>query len=129
MNFGCVLRSFRKVEWKCAFSPLLNLRLLYLICGFLKEIITECHNSKFCYCIYWKLNDDPNRPSKRSKAIRIKFHKQRIEDYLNCDARNKKISEERFKQKVQMKFKNFNPNHNEKMPLDDDRDIENWVVC
>ena len=65
-------------------------------------------------CIYvdWKLSNDPGRPNKRSKKIKIRITQSAIEDYLDSPAIDKATSDRRLTSMVSEWMNSIDPDHN-----------------
>lgn len=68
--------------------------------------------------INWKLNNDANRPNKRSKTIAVKIPKEVLED-----CQNPQKAQKRFMEFIVAEYTKFDPDHNAKPPP-----IEEWLV-
>ena len=71
--------------------------------------------------ISWPLNSDPDRPSKRSRPIRLVITREFLED--NRDPAQRK---EMLADFVQKEIERFDPNHNE--PIGQDPQPVLWVL-
>jgi hypothetical protein len=58
----------------------------------------------------WKLQD-PLRPSKRSRMIRILIIQEALEDYARGNDGHRLASDDRFTNWLKEQLKGFNPNH------------------
>ncbi len=79
-------------------------------------------------CIYvdWKLDNDPARPNKRSKKIKICISGEAVEDYANADNQNQKGADERLLKAVSGQLRAFSPDHN--LPAHVPVPIEQWTI-
>jgi hypothetical protein len=71
--------------------------------------------------IDWKLGNDPLRPNKRSRLIRLILHEKAIQDYPDVKAAGSRI-----RKLVQEKLCVFNPDHNTRRC--GTRPVEEWVL-
>lgn len=82
----------------------------------IKDIFPENAELK-CYdidiVISWKLNNDKNRPNKRSKTIKIIITEEFFEDYRDNTEDKQKAAREGFKKYIKTKYENFEPDHDE----------------
>jgi hypothetical protein len=74
----------------------------------------------------WKLGNDPERPNKRSKKIKICISQEAVEDYMGGDDNDRKIADEKLRRIVAIKFKAFNPEHD--VPAHAPVPIEQWTI-
>jgi len=72
-----------------------------------KEICSEA----FYCCINWKLNNDKNRPYKRSRIIKILIARETLEDYNNSSTQSQKKVQISFYKFIESKYKKFNSDH------------------
>jgi hypothetical protein len=65
----------------------------------------------FCFDINWKLKNDPNRPNKRSRKLRLIISEETMEDYrdANNEAQNK--YDQKLKKFITDTMSNFNLDH------------------
>lgn len=79
-------------------------------------------------CIYadWKLGNDPERPNKRSKKIKICVSQAAVEDYADGSDQNRKSADEKLRRVVAAQFKEFNPEHD--VPAHGLVPIEQWTI-
>jgi len=79
-------------------------------------------------CVYadWKLGNDPARPNKRSKKIRICVSRAAIDDYTDGSEQNRKSADERLRRAVAAQLQAFNPDHN--VPAHVPVPIEQWTI-
>ena len=68
---------------------------------------TEC----YIRSVSWKLNNAPNRPSKRSKTIKLKLTKEDLED-MGCKDLN--FIKNKIKNHLTKQLNNFEPDHDTK---------------
>jgi hypothetical protein len=93
--------------------------------GFSKHAEFHSHNESGDICIYvdWKLMDDPDRPSKRSRKIKIRISQSAIEDYSDGRDKDRADADKRLRYFVGEKLKTFEPNHNSQpnipVPIDE----------
>lgn len=84
---------------------------------------TTMLNGDFHAIIYWKINNDPNRPNKPSCRIRIIIPHEAINDVHY--EQNKDKVKIKFSKFIETKLQNFNPDHNEPVSSPP---IEEWLV-
>ena len=79
-------------------------------------------------CIYadWKLGNDPKRPNKRSKKIKICISRAAVDDYTDGSEQNRKSADEKLRRIVAARIKAFNPDHN--VPAHVPVPIEQWTI-
>lgn len=90
------------------------------------EFNSQIDHSKHAYIcsIYWKLNNDKDRPNKPSRIILVTISREAIED---SDYENRKqIIQERFKAVIAAKYKSFNPEHD--IPRYQSPPTEEWLI-
>jgi hypothetical protein len=58
------------------------------------------------------LKDDPERPNKRSKTIKIEFSEEFVEDYFETKTPSKIEIDEKVKNHIKKQLSGFDPNHN-----------------
>lgn len=78
-----------------------------------------------CY-IDWKLNNDQNRPNKRSKKIKIQVSREGLEDYNNKNVKQRQAAQNQFENFIKERMKRFDPNHDK--PKYEEPPMEEWVV-
>ena len=71
--------------------------------------------------IDWKLENDPNRPNKRSRLIRVKITEEVIEDCTDS-----KIAGSRFMEIIRFHLSVFDPDHD--TPRHGSLPEEKWVI-
>ena len=74
----------------------------------------------------WLLNNDPYRPNKRSKTIKITISEEQMDDYKNLSLSEKKQTEIRLKKFIENKKSQLDANHNS--PYGAVAPIEEWHV-
>lgn len=79
-------------------------------------------------CIYadWKLRNDPARPNKRSKKIKICIDQAAVDDYTDGDDGNRRSANQRLRKVVAAQLQVFNPDHN--VPAHVPVPIEQWTI-
>lgn len=79
-------------------------------------------------CIYadWKLGNDPARPNKRSKTIKICLSREAFNDYVSGGKQSRKSADERLRRAVAAQLKVFDPDH--KVPAHVPAPIEQWTI-
>ncbi|MFC1552598.1 hypothetical protein ACFL6P_08560 [Candidatus Latescibacterota bacterium] len=80
----------------------------------------------FSMNLSWLLNNDPQRPRKRSKTIRILISHERISDYENLPQNEKITNDHKLKDYIINKKSQLDPNHN--TPYGEEEPIEEWHV-
>lgn len=70
--------------------------------------------------VVWKLLNDPNRPNKRSKLLRIIIPREAITDCHDFEAAGTK-----FEKIIKQKYLTFNPDHNMSIY---DTPTEEWII-
>lgn len=73
--------------------------------------------------ISWKLNNDPTRPNKRSKSIRISISDEYATE---LPSQNYEVACDRISSFLQRKLARFDPDHNE--PANVPPPVERWVI-
>ena len=76
--------------------------------------------------VSWKLNNDPARPSKMSKTIRILVSHEAAQDFEALSAANQTAAYARVRDFLLHKLASFDPNHN--APRDTPPPVETWVI-
>jgi len=71
--------------------------------------------------IDWKLGNDPARPNKRSRIIKVIVSKEAMDD-----CRDSKTAGLKFRKVIENKLSTFNPDHN--TPMHGITPIEEWIV-
>jgi hypothetical protein len=79
-----------------------------------------------CLWVGWKLKNDPARPNKPSRKIRIIVAHEAIEDYRDKDRAAQRQADERLKEFVRERVRDFNPEH--ESPRYQTPPIEDWVA-
>lgn len=74
----------------------------------------------------WLLNNDPDRPNKRSKTIKITISEEQMDDYKNLSQNNKKQADIKLKKFIENKKSQLDANHNS--PYGAVAPIEEWHV-
>ncbi len=69
------------------------------------------NNCDFSLLICWKLNNDPHRPNKRSKTLKIIIPQENIEDYQEMNTNHKEICDQKFQESIKKIMVDFEPNH------------------
>ncbi|MGV8058526.1 MAG: hypothetical protein AB2L12_10950 [Smithellaceae bacterium] len=73
-------------------------------------IASRLSGSDYLIQIDWKLENDPDRQSKRSKKIEIIIKEESIDDYLNKNKEERELSNIKMKQWICERYNNFNIN-------------------
>ena len=71
--------------------------------------------------IDWKLGNDPERPNKRSRLIRITISREAIEDCQDFNEAGMK-----FQKIIETRFASLNPDHNHARIVSPP--IEEWII-
>ncbi len=74
----------------------------------------------------WLLENDPKRPNKRSKTIRIIISRELLSDYENLSEKEQKEVDSKVKKFIANKKSQLDPNHNN--PYGAEEPIEEWHV-
>ena len=74
----------------------------------------------------WQLGNDPARPNKRSKTIKICISRTTIDDYADGSVQNRKSADEKLRRVVAARFHAFDPEHN--VPAHVPVPIQQWTV-
>lgn len=84
-------------------------------------------NDDICICVDWQLGNDPARPNKRSKKIRICISRAAVDDYTDGSEQNRKSADERLRRAVAAQLHMFKPDHNvaAHVPMP----IEQWTIA
>lgn len=79
---------------------------------FPKEVELFLHPIQdFCLDVDWKLKNDPSRPNKRSKKLKLIISEETIEDYRDANDGAKKGYDQKLKKFVERTMANFEPDH------------------
>lgn len=65
----------------------------------------------FCLDVQWKLKNDPNRPNKRSRKIRLIISERTIDDYSEADDQAKQKFDTKLNNYIAQYCATFNPDH------------------
>ena len=76
--------------------------------------------------VSWKLNNDPERPNKRSKIIKIIIPSEVIDDYENKSTIKKQEDDKKLLQFVEQFLKEFDPDHD--TPYEDSTPEVDFVI-
>jgi len=76
--------------------------------------------------VSWKLHDDPERPNKMSKTIRIVVSHEAAQDYAATDGANKAQTFRRINEYLSGKLAAFDPRHN--APKHEPPPVEQWTI-
>ena len=80
--------------------------------NFSNEIYLFLHlMDDFCLDINWKLNNDSNRPNKRSRKLRLIISKEKLEDYRDANDKVKGNYDQKLKKFIANTMVNFIPDH------------------
>lgn len=90
------------------------------------EFHTRDESGEICIYADWKLMDDPDRPNKRSKKIRICITQSAVEDYVCGNEKSKADADKRLKHLVGNNLTSFIPDHNS--PAATPVQIVEWVI-
>lgn len=90
------------------------------------EVLPSSGFNGATYRVCWNLNDDPERPNKKSKTIVVQVPYEMVQDLPNFSATRHDEVTSRLLRFLGMKYASFDPRHNE------DRNtpppVEHWVV-
>jgi hypothetical protein len=81
---------------------------------------------EFTVGVSWKLNDDPERPNKRSKTISICVSDEAAEDFETASAVDQGAAYGRVAAFLSKKLATFDPQHN--VPRHVPPPVERWVI-
>jgi hypothetical protein len=76
--------------------------------------------------VSWTLNDDPERPNKKSRNIILKISHEVLDDYLYVDDPRRHEAEQKLVDFVSSRLESFNPNHDTPRHMTTPR--EEWRV-
>jgi hypothetical protein len=77
-------------------------------------------------CVSWKLNDDPERPNKMSKTIRITVSREAADDFASASGASREEAFRRVSGYLAQRLREFDPKHN--VPRDEPPPVEQWVI-
>jgi hypothetical protein len=75
------------------------------------SVVSESTSSDIEFLINWKLANDPSRPSKRSKTIRLIFTQELIEDYLALEQSRRPTADVRVCRALTSRIQAHDPEH------------------
>ncbi len=87
---------------------------LEIICSLLPNkasISSTDHSEKFVASISWELDNDPERPHKRSRILVIEIPQETVEDYKNKSVAKQKADDKKLAQQIKELLQDFNPDH------------------
>lgn len=90
------------------------------------EFYMRRESDDICIYVDWKLSNDPARPNKRSKKIKICISRAAIDDYRNGGEQNRKSADEKLGKVLAAQLQVFNPEHN--VPAHVPVPIEQWTI-
>jgi hypothetical protein len=73
-------------------------------------IVTRYQGDDHIIEIDWKLDDDPERPNRRSRKIQITISDGAIEDYLDRNKKERELFEIGLKKLIHEKYNHSDPN-------------------
>jgi hypothetical protein len=79
-----------------------------------------------CLYVDWKLGNDPERPNKRSKKIKICISQAALDDYVDGDDQNRESADVKFQQVIAAQLAVFQPDHN--VPAHVPVPVEQWTI-
>ena len=85
------------------------------------EFNNRCEDNSFISIIHWKLNNDQNRPNKRSRIIKIKISQESIEDGYYTPQQPYK-----FQSLIKERYARFVPEHD--ASRDESPPMEEWLI-
>lgn len=91
-----------------------------------EKYITEAGGGNFALSIYWKLNNDPQRPNKYSRTIAIIIARELLEDFDGYPSDVQESSLSKVRSFISSKLKQFDPDHNH--PRWAPEPIEKWTL-
>lgn len=74
----------------------------------------------------WPLDDDPDRPNKRSKKLEILITQEACEDFRDAPEDRQRAALERLRKNLSDRLSDFDPNHN--APIRVGPPIERWEI-
>lgn len=83
-------------------------------------------DDSFALEVRWRLNNDPDRPNKKSKTIRISVSREAATDFADLSDANQVAAYERIAQFLATKLARYDPNHN--APKYEPPPVEVWLV-
>jgi len=84
------------------------------------------HIRDFKINLSWHLHNDPERPNKRSKTIKIIINEEQMDDYRDMPQSDKEQADIRLKKFIENKKSQLDANHNN--PYGAVAPIEEWHV-
>ncbi len=90
------------------------------------EIETGMKDFDFFARCSWKLRDDPGRPNKPSRNIRVRFARAFVDDLADEPRENWPAAFQRVEAYLRARLANFDPAHN--TPYGSEPPFETWVV-
>ena len=75
------------------------------------EINTHNRSNDYYIDIQWYLRNDPDRPNKLSREIKIQITRAAMKDYLEFGSKQRSEWDMKFKKHVEEKLDKFNPEH------------------
>ena len=90
------------------------------------EFYVRRESDDICIYVDWKLGNDPARPNKRSKKIKICISRAAIDDYTDGSEQNRNSADEKLRRIVGPQFQAFDPEHN--VPTHVSVPIEQWTM-
>lgn len=90
------------------------------------ELHARLESDDICIYVNWKLMNDPERPNKRSKKIKIRVSQAAVEDYVGGQDNDRTDADKRLRHLVEEKLKAFDPNNKSSahIPIS----IVEWVI-
>ena len=76
--------------------------------------------------VSWRLNDDPERPNKMSKTIRIHVSHEAAQDFASASEHGQEDAFRRLNSFLSQKLANFDPKHN--APRHESPPVEQWFI-
>lgn len=76
--------------------------------------------------VSWKLDDDEERPNKRSKTISICVSHEAAQDFASASAANQEAAYQKVSRFLATKLAQFEPQHN--TPKYEASPVEQWVI-
>lgn len=90
------------------------------------ELILNEQADHYSASVFWKLNNDPDRPNKRSKTIAIIISRESIEDIDEMPAEMKNTALNKLADIIKNKLSTFDPSHD--TPYNEPGPVEKWVI-
>lgn len=90
------------------------------------RVIRLPQNEDLVFAISWKLNTDPDRPTKRSKTIRLKIAEEAVLHYQETSDATRKGIDTRLERSLRKELSEFDPEH--QVPEGHEIPVVHWVI-